>query len=192
MQKTETLRELDRKYKKRNPMTGLLASGMVALPLVGLITGAMGMASSAEQARDTLDELIKDVNVYSETHEGLMPSAEALNGIVSVDGEGTVGLNAGYHEDQLEVGDLTSNSGATLAEDLHSVEAYVKDVYGDNVPAEFLELFNQAESEIAYNQNSMNVALGSAAVGVLVGAPGALALVRAKSKNPSDPTSIDV
>lgn len=188
MKNSETLRPTE---KKRNPMTGLLATGMVALPLVGAISGAMGMASSAEQARDTLDELIKDVNTYSATHEGLMPSAQALKDMASVDGEGTVHLDENYHEDQVDMSELISDSGATLAEDLHTVESYVKGVYGDNVPTEFRELFNQAENEISYNQDSTNQLKGAMAA-TAIGLGGAYALTRAKSKRPTDPTSIDV
>lgn len=175
--------------KKRNHMTGLLSTGMLALPLAGLISGAMGMGSSAEQARATLHELVKDINVNTQTHEGLMPSAEALGEIAFVDGEGNLVLNEGYKGNQIEVDNLTS--GSNLFEDIHSLEAYVRGVYGDNVPNEFLEIFKKVESESSYNQDSRNLALGSVAVGALAGVPGAIALTRSRSKRPSDPTSID-
>jgi len=188
MKNSETLREAE---KKHNPMKGLLATGMIALPFLASVAGAMGVASSAEQARDVLDELIKDVNTHSATYEGLKTSGEALKDFVHVTGENTVALGEGTYEDQIQTGDQAGPSGESLYEDLHAVEAYVRDVYGDNVPAEFLELFDQAESEISYNQNLMNQVKGAMAATAL-GLGGAYLLTRSKSKDPTSPTSIDV
>jgi hypothetical protein len=61
----------------------------------------------------------------------------------------------------------------------------------ENVPTEFLELFQQAEDEISYNQNSMNQIKGTMAASA-IGLAGAYTLARPKSKNPTDPTSVDV
>jgi len=173
--------------EKQEPMKKLIAGAMLALPIAGLISGLSGMGSSAEQSRDTLGEVVKEMNSHSETYEGLMPSGEALKGLVSV-GEDGISLHEGYNGDQLDLDNSTS--GATLSEDLHTAEAYVREVYGDNVPSEFVELFAKAEQEIAHNRHSANLALGSTAAS-LVGIGGAVALTRSKSKRPTDPTSID-
>jgi hypothetical protein len=192
MSKAETLQHTETISKKSSEkdrvMRSLIALLLVLAPGAGGAAAAAGMGSSAEQARDTLHELVGTINAYSETHDGL-PSVGELGDLGFIDGEGNLVLNEGYNGDQLPIDNLTS--GATLFEDIQSLEDYVKQTYGDNIPSQFQDLFTQVEREASYNQDSKNLALGSVAA-LAVGAPAAYALVRSKRKNPTDPTSIDV
>lgn len=191
MSKTETLRHPETINKgtseKDKMMRSLIALLLVLAPGAGGAVGAIGMNSSAEQARDTLHELVENINTYTETHDGL-PSIEALGDLAYIDGEGNLVLNEGYNGGQVDTDNLTS--GATLFKDLHQLEGYVQQVYGDNVPSEFVEQFAAIDDEVSYNDQSRNIALGSVAA-LVVGAPAAYTLTRSKRKNPTDPTSID-
>jgi hypothetical protein len=191
---TEMLsKEKDSAYKAEK-MRRMLALGMLVLPAAGLVAGLHGMGSSAEQARDTLDELIKDVNAQSQTYEGISEYGEPLQDTVVVNQDGAIELNGNsYNDDQAELieTEIGQASGEELAQDIHAVEEYVTDTYGEgNVPTEFTELFEQAEQEIAYNRNSSNLAAGSAVAGI-IGLAGSIGILHTKRKDPTNPANAE-
>ena len=192
--RTETLGKKEDSAHKAETMRRMLALGILVLPAAGLVAGLHGMGSSAEQARDTLDELVKDVNTHSQTYEGISEFGEPLQDTVVMNQDGTIELDGSYNDDdqaELIETEPAQASGEELVQDIHAVEAYVTDAYGEgNVPTEFTELFEQAEQEIAYNQNSKNLAAGSAVAGI-VGLAGSIGVLRTKRKDPTDPASIE-